>query len=153
MALIHSTANGIDVHVEPGSKSTYDFIVKYQEMGKRLGTPKHIHLIVDLFAKRTGDHVLTNKLVDHIINDIILKVSPVHTFPPTLQVFKPSHIPAFDTLSQYGEYSVEFLLVITELIMIQEKTNYPSGALNLNLFRKFRDGADIFSVVSAATFR
>lgn len=42
---------------------------------------------------------------------------------------------------------------ITELIMIQEKTNYPQGVMNLNLFRLFRNEADIFSVVSAATFR
>jgi hypothetical protein len=37
--------------------------------------------------------------------------------------------------------------------MIQERTNYPEGVLNLQLFQKFRDGEDIFSVVSAATFR
>lgn len=59
----------------------------------------------------------------------------------------------FQGVDAYGEYSVEFLLVITELIMIQEKTNYPSGILNLNLFRLFQGEADIFSVVSAATFR
>lgn len=56
-------------------------------------------------------------------------------------------------MDTYGEYTVEFLLVVTELIMIQEKTNYPDGVMNLNLFQRFRDGADIFSVVSAATFR
>jgi hypothetical protein len=37
--------------------------------------------------------------------------------------------------------------------MVQEKTNYPDGTMNLDLFRLFREGADIFSVVSAATFR
>lgn len=153
MALIYSTANGVDVHVVPGGKSTFDFIVKYQEIGKRLRTPKHIHLVVDLFAKRTGDLSLTNQLVDHIIANIILKVSPAQTFPPKLQIFTSAHVPTFNALSRYGEYSVDFLLVITELIMIQEKTNYPQGSLNLKLFGKIRSGADIFSIVSAATFR
>jgi len=36
--------------------------------------------------------------------------------------------------------------------MIQEKTNYPTGRMNLDLFRLFRNEADIFSVVGAATF-
>ncbi len=86
MPIIYTISNQIEIHVEHGNKSPYDFIVKYQEPGKRLRTPKHIHLI-------------------------------------------------------------------TELIMIQEKTNYPNGTINLNLFKKFRNGADIFSIVSAATFR
>ena len=153
MSQIHRTTNGVVVHVERGSKSTYDFIVKYQEPDKRLRTPKHIHLIVDLFAKRTGNKALTDQLVDHIISNIILKVSPATAHPPALQVFSPAHANAFRDLNQYGEYSVEFLLVVTELIMIQEKTNYPDGTLNLNLFKKLREGADIFSIVSAATFR
>lgn len=37
--------------------------------------------------------------------------------------------------------------------MIQEKSNYPNGTLNLHLFERFRAKADIFSVVSTATFR
>jgi hypothetical protein len=45
------------------------------------------------------------------------------------------------------------MLIIAELIMIQEKTNYPRGVLNLNLFKNLRAEKDIFSVVSAATFR
>jgi len=70
-----------------------------------------------------------------------------------LQIFRPEQVGQFKELDQYGEYSVEFILVVTELIMIQEKTNYPNGTMNLTLFKKFRNREDIFSVVSAATFR
>jgi hypothetical protein len=108
---------------------------------------------VDLFSKRTGDFNLTNELLDHIIHNILLKIVPASTFPPMLQIFKPWHVNKYFKLNNFGEYSIEFLLVITELIMIQEKTNYPNGTININLFRKFRNGADIFSIVSAATFR
>ena len=49
---------------------------------------------------------------------------------------------------------VEFIVIVTELIMIQEKTNYPTGNLNVKVFERFRDKHDdIFAVVSAATFR
>ncbi len=152
--VIYTTASGVEILTYTGKKpqSEYDFIVKYQEPGKRVRTPKHIHLIIDLYMKLSGDKSLTMKLVDHII-DIIKKISPTKSYPPELQFFIPNSVAQFEELNQYGEYSVEFLLVVTELIMIQEKTNYPTGTMNLNLFKKFRNMEDIFSVVSAATFR
>lgn len=153
MPLLYTTARKVEIFAEPGKKSPLDFIVQYREPNKRLRTPKHIHLVVDLFAKRTGNLALTNALLDHIIENIILRVMPVSEFPPRLQTFTLAHVKAFEDLDNYGEYSVEFLLVITELIMIQEKTNYPQGKINLDLFRKLRAGADIFTIVSAATFR
>lgn len=150
---LYTTANGTVVYVARGSKSQYDFRVRYREPGKRIRTPKHIHLVIDLYMKRTGNRSLTMQLVDHIINEIILKVNPCTSEPPGLQVFSPDPLARFQALDAYGEYPVEFLLVVTELVMIQEKTNYPDGVMNLNLFRLFRKEADIFSVVSAATFR
>jgi len=150
---IHTTADSIIIYASKGQKSPYDFRVQYQAPGKRLRTPKHIHLIIDLYMKRTGNKSLTMRLADHIIDEVILRVQPSTFSPPALQVFSPSHLAAFQPLDEFGEYSVEFLLVVTELIVIQEKTNYPQGVMNLNLFRLFRNEADIFSVVSAATFR
>jgi hypothetical protein len=118
MDLIYRTANDVAIYVVPSSKSRHGFIIKYREVGKELRTLKRVHLVVDLFAKRTGNHALTNQLVDHIINNIILQISPTPTYPPALQVFNPVNMERFDELSRYGEYSIEFLLVITELIMI-----------------------------------
>lgn len=152
---IYRTKNNVEVIVSKGKKpqSPYDFKVHYKEPDKRIRTPKHIHLIIDLYMKLSKNEELTMKFVDHIINNIILKIKPATTFPPRLQVFKPEHIGEFKELDNYGEYSVEFILVVAELIMIQEKTNYPTGTLNLELFKKFRNKEDIFSVVSSATFR
>lgn len=150
---IYTTTDGVIVYVSKGGKSKYNFKVQYQEPAKRIRTPKHIHLIIDLYMKRTGNKSLTMQLVDHLIDEVILRIHPSTSNPPALQIFSPQHAARFQPLDAYGEYSVEFLLVITELIMIQEKTNYPHGVLNLNLFRLFRNEADIFSVVSAATFR
>lgn len=150
---IYTTAGGVVVYVSKGGKSQYNFKVQYREPGKRVRTPKHIHVIIDLYMKRTGNKSLTARLVDSIIDEIILQVHPSTSNPPVLQVFSPRSATTFQALDAYGEYSTEFLLVVTELIMIQEKTNYPRGVMNINLFQRFRDEADIFSVVSAATFR
>ncbi len=150
---VHRTERNVLVLVSAGKKSPNDFRVHYREPGKRIRTPKHIHLIIDLYMKLSRNHDLTMKLVDHIINNIILKVRPADSFAPELQVFSQSHLEEFKELDQYGEYSVEFLLVVTELIMIQEKTNYPDGTMNLKVYRTFREGNDIFKVVSVATFR
>jgi len=151
--LIYTTKKGVKVFVSKGGKSQFNFKVQYQEPGKFVRTPKHIHLIIDLYMKRTGNKELTMKVVDHIINNIILKIQASNTNPPRFQIFSPEQVEQSKELENYGEYSTEFLLVITELIMIQEKTNYPNGVLNLNLFKAFRAEKDIFSVVSAATFR
>lgn len=91
-------------------------------------------------------------LVDHIIS-FTQTVKPSDSMPPQLQLFSPERVSYFQELNKYGEYTVDFLLVISELIMIQEKTNYPDGTLHIRPFRLFRKKADIFSVVSAATFR
>ena len=153
MPIIHRTSNNVDIYVENGDKSPNDFIVKYQEPGKHKRTPKHIHLIVDLFAKRTGNPTITNALLDHIINNIINAVKPISQFPPSITIYNPNTAKSFSDLDKYGEYSIEFILVVIELIMIQEKTNYPRGTMNLKLFQTFRNGGDIFQIVSAATFR
>ena len=151
--LVHRTADNVEIFTEPGVKSTYDFKVRYREPDKRIRTPRHVHLIVDLYQKRGVEPALTNAFAGHIIDNIIRRIEPVTTYPPTLQVFETEHISRFEGLSGVSEYSPEFLLVVVELIMIQEKTNYPDGVLNLDLFQSFRNGDDIFSVMGQAVFR
>ena len=150
--LVYITENKTKILVKKGRKGPDDFVVKYQELGKRVRTPQHIHLIVDLFAKRTGNLALTNELIDHVIY-VIKNLQANDLYPPKLQIYSNSDADRFEILNQYGEYPVDFLLIVSELIMIQEKTNYPTGTLNLKLFQQLRNGADIFSIVSTASFR
>jgi len=155
LKLMHTTIESVKVFVSKGSKpeSPFDFRVHYQEPEKRVRTPKHIHLIIDLYMKLSHNKDLTIKLVDYLI-DMMKKLKPETKFPPTLQVYDKKDIAQFEELNKYGEYSVEFIFVVTELIMIQEKTNYPTGTMNVKVFERFRDkNDDIFSVVSAATFK
>ncbi len=152
MDKVLSRINGIEVGVERGSKSPNDFKVKYRLPGGRERTPKHIHLIIDILLKRQGNASLANKLVQHLLH-VMKQLKPISSYPPCFQCFQPGATKQFVALSKFGEYEVDFLLAIFELIMIQEVTNYPTGTMNRRLFEKILQGADIFSLVSAATFR
>ena len=150
--ILHTTKEGVQIIVEQGQKSRFDFKVRYRESGKHVRTPKHIHLIIDLYMKKAGNKKLTLALVKKFL-EMLSKLEISTKFPPQFQQFSTEGLVDFEELNEYGEYSVEFLAAIFDLIMIQEKTNYPNGTINRKLFEAFLNEKDIFSVVSAATFR
>jgi len=110
-----------------------------------------VHLIVEMYVKNAFNSKLTLELKSHIL-EVFNKLQPINYYPPYLQIFKPEHIKPFIDLDRVGEFSVEFLLVTTELIMIQEKTNYPRGSLTQRLYTDFGI-KDRFSVIQSAVFR
>ena len=150
--ILHTTKEGVQIIVEQGIKSRFDFKVRYREPSKHIRTPKHIHLIIDLYMKKAGNKKLTLALVKKFLG-MLSKLEISTKFPPEFQEFSIDSLKSFEELNKYGEYSVEFLSAIFDLIMIQEKTNYPNGTINRKLFEAFLNEKDIFSVVSAATFR
>ncbi|MGM0365209.1 MAG: hypothetical protein ACQEP5_01590 [Actinomycetota bacterium] len=149
--LIYRTSDNVDIYVDKGIKSVNDFIVKYRQPGKRKRTPKHIHLLIDLLIKKCCDKELTMKFVKKLFGTL-RKIEPSKSFPPKFQCFNKADYDVFNKLNNYGEYSVEFLAAIFDLIMIQEKTNYPDGILNKQFYKSFLSEKDIFSLVSAASF-
>jgi hypothetical protein len=149
MSLIHTTAEGVQIFVEPGKKSAYDFIVRFRQPGGRLRTPRHVHLIVEMYVKQAHDAALTTRLRDHLLG-LFDRISPVVAFPPSLQLHQATDVRPFQKLNAVGEFSVEFLLVVSELIFIQEKTNYPTGSLTQRLYEAF-GVKDRFSVIGMAT--
>lgn len=150
--IVYTTEDGIEIIVEQGKKSAYDFKVRYRQPNKHIRTPKHIHLIIDLYLKKSGDKEKTLELVKTFLR-MIDKIVPSKHLPPSFQEFSREKFLDYKSLNQFGEYSVEFLAAIFDLIMIQEKTNYPNGTINRKLFEAFLNEKDIFSVISAATFR
>lgn len=117
--LIYKTERDVEIRVYPGSKSQspYDFIVRYKEPNKRERTPAHVHLIVEMYVKHAYNPSLTLELKKHIL-EMFKNIGPANSFPPTLQFFKPEHVEPFKELDKVGEYTVEFLLVVIELIAI-----------------------------------
>ena len=126
-------------------------MVKFREPNKRERTPAHVHLIVEMYVKYAHNPSLTLKLKDHILT-MLSQIKPIDSFPPTLQVFKPEHTGPFKDLDKVGEFTVEFLLIVTELMAIQEKTNYPAGSLTESLYKAF-GVKDRFSVIQKAVLK
>ena len=92
------------VFVSKGSKTElpYDFRVHYLEPNKRVRTPKHIHLIIDLYIKLSRNQELTLKLVDYLIN-MMKKLKPETKYPPSLQVYNKNDISRFKELNNYND--------------------------------------------------
>jgi len=151
--LVYTTNANVQIGVYPGRKpeSPYDFIVKFREPNKRERTPAHVHLIVEMYVKHAFDPRLTLKLRDHILT-MLKQIRPVDSFPPALQFFKPEHVELFKELDKVGEFTVEFMLVVTELMVIQEKTNYPKGSLTESLYKDF-GAKDRFQVIQKAVLK
>ncbi len=151
--LIYTTKAQVKIGVYPGRKteSPYDFIVKFREPNKRERTPAHVHLIVEMYVKHAHNPSLTLKLKEHILT-MLGQIKPVNSFPPSLQFFRPEHIEPFRELDKVGEFTVEFLLVVTELMAIQERTNYPEGSLTESLYKDF-GVKDRFSVIQKAVLK
>lgn len=151
--VVYETKDNVQILVYPGKKtqSPYDFIVKFKMPGKKERTLKHIHIIVEMYVKHAFNSELTLELRNHIL-EMLKYVKPINYFPPKLQFFKPEHVEKFKLLDRVGEFSVEFILVVTELIAIQEKTNYPKGSLTESLYEDF-GVKDRFSVIQKACWR
>jgi hypothetical protein len=56
----------------------------------------------------------------------------------------------FSPLTAFGEYRLEFIPTVQGLITTAEKTNYPHGHLQEDLWTAFRDGAEIYQVLGIA---
>ena len=150
--VLHVTKDDVEIAVSPGVKSQFDFRVSYRDrrLSNRFRTPRHVHWVIDLYLKREHEPRLVARFLEHLLG-MTKRVEPLTSWPPGFQFFSGSGASRFASLDPYGEYSTEFLLAVIELIMIQERTNYPNGTMNARLLRSFLEGDDIFAVVSTAT--
>lgn len=62
-----------------------------------------------------------------------------------------AEIKKYKDISSYGEYRIEFLILLAKLLMIQEKTNRSDAYMFKKLLEALRRGDDIFSIVSIAS--
>lgn len=150
--------NKYTIYVFQGSISENDIIVKYSEEGKKMRTPKHIHWAVDLLLKLQVEKELTRSLIKEIknewkeckpleSNDEKTLISLIDNYIEITDVSK------YKELDNYGEYDVEFLIVLMTLLITQEKTNREDAYM----FGKVLDSLmeeelDIFAIMSASGF-
>lgn len=157
-AIIEFIFDDYIIYVFQGTLSKYDIIIKYRKDGTRIRTPKHIHWAVDILMKMQGDETLTRKYLE-AIQDCWNTCKPLQNNDyETLEKLildgkKGIDINQYKTLNNYGEYDVEFLYVLMELLAVQEKTNrsdaYMFGNIILELLEADRD---IFKIMSTAGF-
>jgi len=145
-----------------GSFSDFDILIKYrqkvEQSWSRMRTPKHIHWAVDILIKLHEDRVKTQAFLDFLL-DVWDNTKPIRnkgqqkeilTIEFLLQDSK-NMIQKYDVLSNKGEYSVKFLILLAKLLMIQEKTNLETAYIFKSLLDSLRNNKDIFSVVSIAS--
>lgn len=150
--------NKYTIYVFQGSISENDIIVKYMEEGKRMRTPKHIHWAVDLLLKLQAKKELTKSFIKEIRNDWEkckpLKNNDEEALASLVgNYMKTTDVLKYKELDNYGEYGVEFLIVLMTLLMTQEKTNREDAYM----FGKVLDSLleeelDIFAIMSASGF-
>lgn len=158
-AIIEFEFERYEIFVFQGNLSEFDIVIKYKKDGSRIRTPKHIHWVVDVLMKMQGNEELTKRFL-HMTHICWNRCTPLDNNDyDTLKELilrgeRVVRIEEYEELNVYGEYDVEFLYVLMELLAVQEKTNradaYMFGSIIEQLLEVDRD---IFKIVSTAGFR
>lgn len=146
------------IYVFQGSLSQYDIIIKYRKDGTRIRTPKHIHWVVDVLMKMQGNEELTKQYLLSVQNCWNTCVPLENNDYDTLKHIvsdgeKLIQVEKYTELNRYGEYDVEFLYVLMELLAVQEKTNRKDAYMFGSIIEELLDtDRDIFKIISTAGF-
>ena len=141
-----------------GKISDFDILIKYNKDGCRIRTPKHIHWVVDILMKMQGNAKLAKKYLLAIQKcwDTCqpLKSNDFNTLKSLIENGeKEIKIEQYYKLNSFGEYDVEFLYVLMELLAVQEKTNRPDAYMLGDIISELLEAdRDIFKIISTASF-
>ena len=146
-----------------GVLSNFDILLKYRqkEEGKwsRIRTPKHIRWAVDMLIKHYSEPHETDLLLDSLLKQWEQTV-PLESKEDQERLLSSERLLSdvndeagkYNKLAGKGEYSVNFLILIARLLMVQEKTNRHDAYMFKNLLEKLKEHRNIFEIVSTATF-
>lgn len=157
-AIIEFVFTDYIIYVFQGTLSQFDIVIKYKKDGTRIRTPKHIHWVVDILMKMQGNEALAKRYLRAIQNCWNACVPLTNNDYATLKALIENgkndiDIEQYFALNAFGEYDVEFLYVLMELLAVQEKTNradaYMFGKIIEELLEADRD---IFKIISTAGF-
>ncbi|MBP7791530.1 MAG: hypothetical protein KA120_00505 [Candidatus Goldbacteria bacterium] len=148
-----------------GKLSAFDILIMYRQKIKvgerkdkwkwsRIRTPKHVHWAVDILLKFREDKEKTIEFLDYMA-ELWCKTKPLNSQDERQDLninFTDEEIEKYKALNEKGEYSPKFLFALAKLLMIQEKTNNNEAFMFNKLIEKLKQGEDIFSIISAASF-
>lgn len=153
------TSDGATIGVfqgEKGGQPELDIVVKYRDKYTKgaVRTPKHIHWVIDLLLKKEHNRELTLAFVNYLL-DAYDQVKPFTCREEQqlceLKFSRPEALEPFAELNKYGQYSVQFIATVMELLAIEEKTGHSAAFMFRNVLKALADEKDIFGLVSAAT--
>jgi len=149
-------SDGTVIGVFQGSKGEnpdLDILIKYQQKGKRVRTPAHIHWVIDILIKKEHNRELTLEFVRYL-RDMWEKIEPFKTKEEQqkceLKLTTPEKLKEYDELNIYGEYTTEFIGHLIELMMIMEKTGLARAYVFKRLMDSILNEDDIFVIVARA---
>jgi hypothetical protein len=108
--------------------------------------------------KMQGNEVLTKQYLEAIQNCWNTYVPLTNNNFDTLKVLiekgeNEINIAQYFPLNTFGEYNVEFLYVLMELLAVQEKTNRSDAYMFGNIIEELLEAdRDIFKIISTAGF-
>jgi uncharacterized protein YutE (UPF0331/DUF86 family) len=139
-----------------GANPEHDILIKYQEQGKKLRTPKHIHWVIDLLIKKEQDRTLTlnfMKYLRRMYDRVEAFKNKEDRTKCLLKETSAKKLKPFEKLNKYGEYTVEFIGHLIELMIKMEKNTPPEKPAHV--FKELMDAMikekEIFVIVSKAT--
>jgi len=139
-----------------GKNPDLDIVVKFKDKYTKgaLRTPKHIHWVIDLLIKKEHNKQLTREFVQYLL-DMYNKVEPFRNKEEQqrceLKFTTPEKLERFRELNNYGQYSVEFIGNVIELLSIEEKTGLEGAFMFKKVLKALLETDDIFAIVAAAT--
>ena len=139
-----------------GNNPELDIVVKYRDKYTKfvVRTPKHIHWVIDLLIKKEHNEKLTLEFIKYVL-DTYDKIEPFRKkedqLKCELKFTNPENMKKFEELNKYGQYSVEFIGHVIELLSIEEKTGFEGAFMFKRVLTALYQSKDIFSIVSAAT--
>lgn len=146
------------IFVFPGSLSQFDILIKYKKDGKRPRTPKHIHWAVDVLMKMQGNEELTKQYLQTIQRYWNTCAPLSNNDFDTLKTLiedgeKEIELEKYFALNAFGEYDIEFLYILMELLAVQEKTNRADAYMFGSIIEELLEpDKDIFTIISTAGF-
>ncbi len=139
-----------------GANPDHDILIKYQEQGKRVRTPKHIHWVIDLLIKKEHNRKLTLEFMRYL-RDMYNRVDAFQSKEDRtkcdLKETTDEKLKPFEELNSYGEYKVDFIGHLIELMIKMEKNTPPEKPARVfrELMEAMINEKEIFVIVSKAT--
>lgn len=141
-----------------GKRKDLDIVVKYKDKYTKTvpRTPRHIHWVIDLLIKKEHNEKLTSEFIKYLL-DMYDRIEPFRNKAEQqrceLKFTNPENLRRFDELNKYGQYSVEFIGHVIELLSIEEKTGFEGAFMFKRVLTSLYEMKDIFSIVSSASYK